>query len=119
MELEHKNQFHDAKEVVIPGTKQRVSNTQQNEQITKWMEKTGHLPLMYMREFDGIHCEVSALFEARIYAAFEQGSAIGADKRKYKLGEANEVFPMCGSICVRAIPEGEEHSDAYDLTFFV
>jgi hypothetical protein len=119
MELEHKEQFHDVKEVVIPGTKERVSNTQQNEQITKWMAKTGHLPLMYQRERDGIHCEISELFEKRIYAAFEQGSAIGEDGRKYTLGEADETFPMCGSICIRATPEGEEHGEAYDITFFV
>lgn len=37
MKLVHKKQFSDAKEIVIPDTMQRVSNTQQNEQIKAWM----------------------------------------------------------------------------------
>lgn len=119
MKLVHKKQFRDAKEIVIPDTMQRVSNTQQNEQIKAWMSETGHLPMMYSREDDGIHCEISKLFEARIRVAFEQGFAIGADGRRYKLSKSDEVFPMCSSICIKAIPDGEKHAEAYDITFFV
>jgi hypothetical protein len=104
---------------VIPGTKQRVSRTQESEQIENWMEKTGHLPMMYMREHDGIHCEISELFEKRFHAALENGCAVGEDKRQYKLDNTKKPFTMCGSICVRATPEGSEHSEAYDITFFV
>lgn len=118
MELQFKEQFHDARVIVIPGTRQKVSRTQQNEQLNEWMKKTKHIPLQYMWE-NGIKVELSDIFEAKIKDALQRGCAIGADGRKYTFEEPDNLFPICSSICVRATPEGEEHGEAYDLTFFV
>lgn len=118
MELQFKEQFYDATVLVIPGTRQRVSRTEQNQQLTDWMKKTKHIPLQYMWE-NGIKVELSNIFEAKIKDALQRGCAIGADGRKYTFENPENLFPICSSICVRAIPEGETGSEAYDVVFFV
>ena len=118
MELQFKEQFHDARVIVIPGPRQTVSRTQQNEQLNEWMKKTKHIPLQYMWE-NGIKVELSDIFEAKIKDALQRGCAIGADGRKYTFKEPDNLFPICSSICVRAKAEGESRSDAYGVDFFV
>ena len=118
MEFQYKERFHDDRVIVIPDTRARVSRTEQNEQLTEWMKRTGHIPLFYLWE-NGIKVELSDIFEAKIKDALQRGSAIGADGRKYTFENPENLFPICSSICVRAIPEGETYSDAYDVVFFV
>ena len=118
MELQFKEQFHDARVIVIPGTRQKTSRTQQNEQLAEWMKRTKHIPLQYMWE-NGIKVELSDIFEAKINDALQRGYAIGADGRKYTFEEPDNLFPICSSICVRAKAEGESRSDSYGVDFFV
>ena len=118
MELQFKEQFHDATVVVIPGTRQRVSRTEQNEQLTNWMKKTKHIPLQYMWE-NGIKVELSSIFEAKIKDALHRGNAIGGDGRKYTFVEPDNLFPICSSICVMAMAEGDSDAEAYGVDFFV
>lgn len=118
MELQFKEQFHDSRVVVIPGTRQRVSRTEQNQQLTDWMKKTKHIPLQYMWE-NGIKVELSSIFEAKIKDALQRGNAVGGDGRKYTFVEPDNLFPICSSICVMAMTEGDSHAEAYGVDFFV
>lgn len=45
MELNYKERFRDAVDVVIPGTKERRSRTEEEQQIMEWVKKTGRIPL--------------------------------------------------------------------------
>ena len=119
MELYHKDQFRDAKDILIRGTKERVSRTQQNEQLTAWMKKTKRIPISYMRENNGIHVECSEIFEAKIKDVLQRGEAVGNDGRKYRLKDTDNLFPIGSDICVMAAVEGSEHYEAYGLDFFV
>lgn len=119
MELYHKEQFYDVQDVVIPDTQVKRSRTEENEQVVKWMQQTGRIPLTYMRERDGIHVECSKIFESKIKHVLKLGEAIGNDGRKYKFENPDNLFPIGSDICVRAIPEGKESGDAYGLDFFV
>jgi len=119
MELYHKDQFRDAKDILIRGTKERVSRTQQNEQIVAWMKKRKRIPISYMREPNGLHVECSEVFERKIRRAFNNGSAIGQDGRKYHFKDTDNLFPIGSDICVMAAVEGSEHYEAYGLDFFV
>jgi len=118
MELYHKDQFYDVQDVVIPGTKERRSRTEENEQVINWMKETGRIPITYMRERDGVHVEVSKIFEAKVKDVLQRGTAIGADGRKFTIENPDNLFPIGSDICVRATPEGGT-SDAYSLDFFV
>lgn len=118
MELHHQDQYGDCEDAVIPGTTTRVSNTEQNEQIKAWMKETGRIPLSYVRLEDGIHCELSDAFERKIKATLEEGRAIGNDGRKYTFEDFDKIFPVCGSICVRATCIDNGRSDVYSLDFF-
>lgn len=118
MELYHKDKFYDVQDVVIPGTEERRGCTEENEQVVKWMKESGRIPLTYQRERDGIHVEISKIFEAKIKDVLQRGTAIGADGRKFTIENPDNLIHICGSVCVRATPEGGT-SDAYALDFFV
>ncbi len=118
MELHHQDQYGDCEEAVIPATATRVSNTEQNEQIKAWMKEVDRIPLSYVRLEDGIHCELSDTFERKIKAILEEDSAVGNDGRKYKFEDSYNIFPVCGSICVRATCIESGRSDVYSLDFF-
>ncbi len=119
MELYHKDKFKDVKDVLIRGTKTRVSRTQQNEQLVAWMKRTNRIPISYMRDSNGIHVECSEVFERKIRHALKNGSAIGMDGRKYLFKDTDDLFPIGSDICVMAAVEGSEHYEAYGLDFFV
>jgi len=118
--MRHTNRFPDAKEIVIPGTELRVSNTEQNEQIMAWMKETGHTPIVFIRLDDGVHVEVSDLFDRRLKAVLAEGKAIGADARHYTFENGgSDIWPIGGDICVRAICDETGRSDMYGMSFFV
>lgn len=118
--MRHTDRFYDAEDVVIPGTEQRVSNTEQNEQIVAWIEETGHTPIVFVRLDDGIHVEVSDLFDRKVKAVLSEGHAVGGDARRYTFEKPHpDFFPIGGSICVRAICDETGRSDVYGLDFFV
>lgn len=120
--MRHTDRFPDAEDVVIPGTEQRVSNTEQCEQIGRWMQETGHYPIVFIRLEDGVHVEVSELFDRKVKAVISEGRAVGGDGRKYSFenrpGDVN-LWPIGGDICVRAICDETGRSDMYGLSFFV
>jgi len=118
--MRHTDRFPDAEDVVIPGTEQRVSNTEQCEQIVAWMKETGRMPLVFVRLDDGVHVEVSDVFDCRIKAVLAEGHAIGADARRYTFEKGgSDLWPIGGDICVRAICDETGRSDMYGLSFFV
>lgn len=118
--MRHTDRFPDAEDIVIPGTEQRVSNTEQSNQIVAWMKETGHMPLVYIRLDDGVHAEVSDVFDRRIKAVLAEGKAIGADARRYTFEKGgSDLWPIGGDICVRAICDETGRSDMYGLSFFV
>lgn len=118
--MRHTDRFPDAEDIVIPGTEQRVSNTEQSEQIMAWMKETGHMPLVYIRLDDGVHVEVSEVFDRRIKAVLAEGKAVGADARRYTFEKGgSDLWPICGDICVRAICDETGRSYMYGLSFFV
>lgn len=118
--MRHTDRFPDAEDVVIPGTEQRVSNTEQCEQIVDWMKETGRMPLVFVRLDDGVHVEVSDVFDRRIKAVLAEGHAIGADARRYTFEKGgSDLWPIGGDICVRAICDETGRSDMYGLSFFV
>ena len=99
--MRHTDRFPDAEDIVIPGTEQRVSNTEMCEQILKWMQETGHMPIVYLRLDDGVHIE------------------IGADARRYTFDKDSKPWPIGSDICVRATCDETGRSDMYGLSFFV
>lgn len=119
-DMRHTDRFPDAEDIVIPDTEQRVSNTEQCEQIVAWMKDTGRMPIVYIRLDDGIHVEVSAVFDRRIKAILAEGKAIGADARRYTFEKGgSDLWPIGSDICVRAICDETGRSDMYGLGFFV
>lgn len=119
-DMRHTDQFPDAEDIVIPGTEVKRSNTEQNEQIVAWMKETGRMPLVYIRLDDGVHAEVSDVFDRRIKAVLAEGKAIGADARRYTFAKGgSDLWPIGGDICVRAICDETGRSDMYGLSFFV
>lgn len=119
IELHHKDLFPDVQEDILPDTEVKVSNTEMCEQILMWMDETERIPLYYEWCYDGIHVEVSETAEAKMKYVLQNGAGLGMDGRKYTIEKPGNLFPMGGSICVRAIPEGEEHGEAYALDFFI
>ena len=118
-DMRHKEKFYDSEDIVIPGTEVKRSNTEQNEQIMAWMKETGHYPIVYLRLDDGVHVEVSDIYDKKVRDVLERGEAVGGDGRKYKIENPENIFPIGDSICVRATCIETGRSDAYGLDFFV
>ena len=118
-DMRHTSRFPDAEDIVIPGTERRVSNTEMCEQILKWMQETGHMPFVYLRLDDGVHVEVSEVYDRRIKAVIQEGKAIGADARRYTFDKNSKPYPIGSDICVRATCDETGRSDMYGLSFFV
>ena len=117
-DMRHKEEFYDSEDIVIPGTEVKRSNTEQNEQIMAWMKETGHYPIVYVRLDDGLHVEVSDIYDQKVRDILERGEAVGGDGRKYKI-ETDNLLAIGGSICVRATCIETGRNDAYGLDFFV
>lgn len=117
--MRHTDRFPDAEDIVIPCTEQRVSNTEMCEQILKWMRETGRMPIVYLRLEDGVHVEVSEVYDRRIKAVIADGKAIGADARRYTFDKDSKPWPIGSDICVRATCDETGRSDMYGLSFFV
>lgn len=118
-DMRHKEEFYDSEEIVIPGTEVKRSNTEQNEQIMAWMKETGHYPIVYIRLDDGVHVEVSDIFDQKVRDVLERGEAVGGDGRKYKIENPDNIFPIGDSICVRATCIETGRGDVYGLDFLV
>lgn len=118
-DMRHTNRFHDSIDMVIPGTEQNVSNTEQCEQIKAWMNESGHIPILYIRLDDGIHVEVSQIYDTKAKAVLSAGWGIGIDGRQYSFENRDNLSPIGCSICVRAICDDTGRSDYYGLNFFV
>jgi len=117
--MRHKEEFYDSEDIVIPGTEVKRSNTEQNEQIMAWMKETGHYPIVYIRLDDGVHVEVSDIYDQKVRDILERGEAVGGDGRKYKIENPDNIFPIGDSICVRATCIETGRCDVYGLDFFV
>lgn len=118
-DMRHKEEFYDSEDIVIPGTEVKRSNTDQNEQIMAWMKETGHYPIVYLRLDDGVHVEVSDIYDKKVRDVLERGEAVGGDGRKYKIENPDNIFPIGDSICVRATCIETGRGDVYGLDFFV
>ena len=118
-DMRHKEKFYDSEDIVIPGTEVKRSNTEQNEQIMAWMKETGHYPIVYLRLDDGVHVEVSNIYDQKVRDVLERGEAVGGNGRKYKIENPDNIFPIGDSICVRATCIETGRSDVYGLDFFV
>jgi hypothetical protein len=118
-DMRHKEEFYDSEDIVIPGTEAKRSRTEQNEQIMAWMKETGHYPIVYLRLDDGVHVEVSDIYDQKVRDVLERGEAVGGDGRKYKIENSDNIFPIGDSICVRATCIETGRGDAYGLDFFV
>ena len=118
-DMRHKEEFYDSEDIVIPGTELKRSNTEQNEQIMAWMKETGHYPIVYLRLDDGVHVEVSDIYDKKVRDVLERGEAVGGDGRKYKFENPENIFPIGSSICVRATCIETGRGDVYGLDFFV
>lgn len=118
-DMRHKEEFYDSEDIVIPGTEVKRSNTEQNEQITAWMKETGHYPIVYLRLDDGVHVEVSDIYDQKVRDVLERGEAVGGDGRKYKIENPENIFPIGDSICVRATCIETGRGDVYGLDFLV
>lgn len=117
--MRHKEEFYDSEDIVIPGTELKRSNTEQNEQIMAWMKETGHYPIVYIRLDNGVHVEVSDIYDQKVRDVLERGEAVGGDGRKYKIENPNNIFPIGDSICVRATCIETGRGDVYGLDFLV
>lgn len=118
-DMRHKKEFYDSEDIVIPGTEVKRSRTEENEQVVAWMKETGHYPIVYIRLDDGVHVEVSDIYDQKARGVLERGEAVGGDGRKYKIENTENIFPISSSICVRATCIETGRSDAYGLDFFV
>lgn len=118
-ELRHKDEFYDSEDVLMPGTEMNCSNTEQCEKIKAWMKETGHYPIVYVRLNDGLHVEVSDIYDSKVRDVLKRGEAVGGDGRKYKIENPDELLAIGSSICVRATCIETGRNDAYDLNFFV
>ena len=118
-DMRHKEEFYDSEDIVIPGTEVKRSNTEQNGQIMAWMKETGHYPIVYIRLDDGVHVEVSDIYDQKVRDVLVRGEAVGADGHKYKIENPDNIFPIGDSICVRATCIETDRGDVYGLDFFV
>lgn len=117
--MRHKDEFYDSEDVVIPGTEMNCSNTEQCEKIKAWMKETGHYPIVYLRLDDGVHVEVSDIYDRKAKDVLTRDEVVGNDGRKYKLENPDNLFPIGSSICVRATCIETGRGDVYGLDFFV
>ena len=118
-DMRHEEEFYDSEDIVIPGTEVKRSNTEQNEHIMAWMKETGHYPIVYLRLDDGVHVEVSDIYDQKVRDVLERGEAVGGDGRKYKIENPDNIFPIGDSICVRATCIETGRGDVYGLDFLV
>lgn len=118
-DMRHNEVFYDSEDIVIPGTEVKRGNAEQNEQIMAWMKETGHYPIVYLRLDDGVHVEVSDIYDKKVRDILECGEAVGGDGRKYKIENPDNIFPVCDSICVRATCIETGCGDVYGLDFLV
>jgi hypothetical protein len=118
-DMRHKYKFYDSEDVVVPGTEVKRSRTEENEQVMAWMKETGHYPIVYIRLDDGVHVEVSDIYDLKVRDVLERGEAVGGDGRKYKIENPENIFPIGSSICVRATCIETGRGDVYGLDFFV
>lgn len=118
-DMRHKEEFYDSEDIVIPGTEVKRSRTEENEQVVAWMKETGHYPIVYIRLDDGVHVEVSDIYDQKVRDILERGEVVGGDARIYKIENPDNIFPIGDSICVRATCIETGRSDAYGLDFFV
>ena len=118
-DMRHKEEFYDSEEIIIPGTEVKRSRTEDNKQVVAWMKETGHYPIVYLRLNDGVHVEVSDIYDQKVRDVLERGEAVGGDGRKYKIENPDNIFPIGDSICVRATCIETNRGDAYGLDFFV
>lgn len=118
-DMRHKEEFYDSEDIVIPGTEVKRSRTEENEQVVAWMKETGHYPIVYIRLDDGVHVEVSDIYDQKVRDVLERGEAVGGDGRKYKIENPDNIFPIGDSICVRATCIETGSGDVYGLDFFV
>ncbi len=118
-DIRHKDEFYDSEDVVIPGTEMNCSNTEQCEKIKAWIKETGHYPIVYVRLDDGLHVEVSDIYDRKVSDVLEREEVVGGDGRKYKIENPDDLFAIGSSICVRATCIETGRNDAYDLDFFV
>ena len=117
--MRHDEEYYDSKDVVIPGTEMNCSNTEQCEKIKAWMKETSHIPIVYIRLSDGLHVEVSDIYDRKAKDVLTRDEVVGNDGRKYKLENPDNLFPIGSSICVRATCIETGRNDVYDLDFFV
>lgn len=117
--MRHKDMFYDSEDVLMPGTEMNCSNTEQCEKIKAWMKETGHYPIMYVRLDDGLHVEVSDIYDRKVSDVLEREEVVGSDGRKYKIENPDDLLVIGSSICVRATCIETGRNDAYDLEFFV
>ena len=118
-DMRHKEEFYDSEEIIIPGTEVKRSRTEENEQVVAWMKETGHYPIVYLRLDDGVHVEVSDIYDQKVRDVLKRGEAVGGDGRKYKIENPDNIFPIGDSICVRATCVETGRSDVYGLDFLV
>ena len=118
-DMRHKEEFYDSEDIVIPGTEIKRSRTEENEQVVAWMKETGHYPIVYLRLDDGVHVEVSDIYDQKVRDILERGEAVGGDGRKYKIENPDNIFPIGDSICVRATCIETGCGDVYGLDFLV
>lgn len=118
-ELRHKDEFYNSEDMVIPDTEMNCSNTEQCEKIKAWMKETSHIPIVYIRLSDGLHVEVSDIYDRKAKDVLTRDEVVGNDGRKYKLENPDNLFPIGSSICVRATCIETGRNDVYDLDFFV
>ena len=117
--MRHKDVFYDSEDVLMPGTEMNCSNTEQCEKIKAWMKETGHYPIVYVRLDDGLHVEVSDIYDRKVGDVLERKEVVGSDGRKYKIENPDDLLVIGSSICVRATCIETGRNDAYDLEFFV
>lgn len=118
-DMRHKEEFYDSKDIVIPGTEVKRSRTEENEQVVAWIKETGHYPIVYIRLDDGVHVEVSDIYDQKVCDVLKRGEAVGGDGRKYKIENPDNIFPIGDSICVRATCIETGRGDVYGLDFLV
>ena len=118
-DMRHKEEFYDSEDIVIPGTEVKRSRTEENEQVVAWMKETGHYPIVYIRLDDGVHVEVSDIYDQKVRDILERGEAVGGDGRKYKIENPDNIFPIGDNICVRATCIETGLGDVYGLDFLV
>ena len=119
LELKHKDRFWDVWDEIVPGTEVHRSHTEECETLMEFIKENKRYPIYYLRMDDGIHVELSDIYNQKVYALLKQGKAVGADGRHYTIENTDKIFPVGSSICVRATCDETGRGDVYGLDFFV